>query len=575
MKRTGKIIKKYALSIIGLLILLIGTGMGVYLVQKNQNIREKAATVACIAPNTCYKYECSSGYSPATGVCSSGPEWVCCKPPLISCPSHMELINTSKPADPPNFTNCRCMGNWRNCNSVLSDGCETLTTNSVCSISDGSDCKNNYRGRCVDDNNHCDIEDLGRIDCPTGKVCVRESANCIAPVQCPSTDCNIPENTQGAVFCYLQDRKNYPIFCCPSSKPIYDTNKKACVTTISPPGGDKPKTPVPPKPSDANKPTTPPGEACGISYQINPSTFSGFSKSGELILFLDPGGYEFNIALKKNADTCSQTDNDVLLDTKNASDSKLSTGIQVVTGDKICVYAVGYDGTPGGGWIEPEGGKCQGPQGEPKDISALLAKAPEAVSVQCWGDVEIEDCDFNDFAFVFTVGEGTTVTGNGLKLRFQGITKKASDQLIFASFLSSGSSIWSDEEIEVINDDTGVYTMNIPTEVEAGTYDLLIKGPSHLQKRYTNIVYNGNNQAIDLSQTETYQCRAGDVNGDNSITIDDVAQVSQYYTDFAVTVSKSDLNMVASDINKDGKITIQDLALIAINWSDFKVEGDK
>lgn len=169
-----------------------------------------------------------------------------------------------------------------------------------------------------------------------------------------------------------------------------------------------------------------------------------------------------------------------------------------------------------------------------------------------------------------TIPDGLT-----FKLRFQGITSKRNDQIVNAYLLKDGAEVRSLPEVTISNGDDGVYILPFGESVPADTYTLKVKGHSHLQKTFTNVVYNGGNQLVNLSETEANQARAGDVTDDNVITIEDIAQVSRFFTDFSVPVNTDDAAMVASDINKDGIITIQDLALIAINWSDFRVEGDK
>lgn len=332
--------------------------------------------------------------------------------------------------------------------------------------------------------------------------------------------------------------------------------------------GKSPDNPRPTKKPVSNK--------CNIAYQENPSTFSGFSKEGELVFYIDPGGYQFNIALKKNVDECCQLNNDVLLDTQDAIGNKIETGLNVAPGDKICIYPVGYNGTPGGGWIEPEGNLCKGPRGKPKDISGLLNLAPEAVSVQCWGDLEVEeDCDFNDFVFVFAIEEEEVINGLSFKLRFQGITEKAENILLSAKLFLLSEEKASIKNVEVENDETGLYNLNFDETLENGNYTLLFKGDSHLQKVIDSINISGNNEVIDLGQKEEEQARAGDATGDNTISLKDIARISKFYTKLSVDVSENNSEMAASDINKDGKITIQDLALIAINWSELEVGGDE
>ena len=68
---------------------------------------------------------------------------------------------------------------------------------------------------------------------------------------------------------------------------------------------------------------------------------------------------------------------------------------------------------------------------------------------------------------------------------------------------------------------------------------------------------------------------AGDTTNDNKITIEDISNISRYYTDFSVAVDNNDTSMKSADITKDGTITIQDLALASINWSDLTVVGDQ
>lgn len=168
---------------------------------------------------------------------------------------------------------------------------------------------------------------------------------------------------------------------------------------------------------------------------------------------------------------------------------------------------------------------------------------------------------------------GTTT----IKVRFQGITETAQNQDMAVSILRSGTVIYSISNFNASSDSQGIYQIllnNTLANIIPGTYQIKIKGTSHLNKSFQNISVPNNQSLIDLSQDETYQLRSGDVNSDNKITVDDISKVLSYYNDFSTPVSVSDIQMKASDVNKDGYITIQDIALIAINWSDFTVQGD-
>lgn len=157
------------------------------------------------------------------------------------------------------------------------------------------------------------------------------------------------------------------------------------------------------------------------------------------------------------------------------------------------------------------------------------------------------------------------------KVRFQGINTQANDQIVRAT-LSLGYSTLFTGNVIATADEQGIYTImidNSQQKIAAGTYAIKIKGPSHLQGNFQNIVYSGSGaQTFDFTTQESQQMRAGDINSDNKVTIEDVSALSKYYTKFSVPVIPTDAKMVAADVNKDGFITIQDLALVAINWSE-------
>lgn len=160
------------------------------------------------------------------------------------------------------------------------------------------------------------------------------------------------------------------------------------------------------------------------------------------------------------------------------------------------------------------------------------------------------------------------------KLRFQGITTKAKD-ISTKVVLSLGNSVKYTGTPTISPDNSGVYTLFIDNSsgtLLPGTYELKVKGTSHLQKKFQNLAYSGGGQTFDLSKLESQMQKAGDVNADNQISIEDVSQLLRYYTNFSVPVSTQ--QMESSDIDKDGFITIQDVALLAINWSSFAVKGD-
>lgn len=164
------------------------------------------------------------------------------------------------------------------------------------------------------------------------------------------------------------------------------------------------------------------------------------------------------------------------------------------------------------------------------------------------------------------------------KFRQQGVTA-AVDDSIRVVLRQDGSVAHNFEWTPSTSNDKGVWTVNLTTDkdgkrVTPGTYTVLIKGRSHLQKKFTNVTLAAGSNTKDWSTDKRDELRSGDVNDDNKITVEDIAKVLSFYIKggFKIPVTQESKY---SDINKDGFITIQDVSLIAVNWSDFTIEGDK
>ncbi|KKU02196.1 MAG: hypothetical protein UY06_C0012G0010 [Candidatus Amesbacteria bacterium GW2011_GWA2_47_70] len=168
-----------------------------------------------------------------------------------------------------------------------------------------------------------------------------------------------------------------------------------------------------------------------------------------------------------------------------------------------------------------------------------------------------------------------TETSFFFKVRLQGITTKANDQLSVIKFSRNGQVVSNLASATLINDSSGVYSGgNFFVSVATGDYDICIKTQSHLQRCIRNVRLD---QGVPLIQdwstlaNESKQLLVGDVNGTNTITIEDVAAVLAKYTDFVVPVPAG----TPEDVNADNRITIDDVALTLINYTDFTVDGDR
>jgi hypothetical protein len=163
-----------------------------------------------------------------------------------------------------------------------------------------------------------------------------------------------------------------------------------------------------------------------------------------------------------------------------------------------------------------------------------------------------------------------------LKFRMQGITSAKTNHPVSIRLRQAGVLKHDFSGIQLSSGSTGIWTASLTTDkngntIDPGTYSVLIKDGSHLQKKFINISLVAGSNTKDFSTSDEDELLAGDVTGDNKITVDDTGKVSANYDTFKTPVT--DANKT-SDINLDGFITIQDVALAELNWTKLVVEGD-
>ncbi len=117
-------------------------------------------------------------------------------------------------------------------------------------------------------------------------------------------------------------------------------------------------------------------------------------------------------------------------------------------------------------------------------------------------------------------------------------------------------------------DATGKYTGSTTITVPVGTYDIYVKGPVHLRKKFAgqSIVAGANN--LDFSAIALL---AGDVQVDNTIQLSDLTAMISVWTqsDTPVTPANS-----LYDLDGNGLISLSDLTTIISNWTTSIVNGD-
>ena len=98
------------------------------------------------------------------------------------------------------------------------------------------------------------------------------------------------------------------------------------------------------------------------------------------------------------------------------------------------------------------------------------------------------------------------------------------------------------------------------TGIQGNTYRVLIKTPRNLQKAVLLDMTSGN-AIVNMTLP------AGDVNGDNSVNLDDLGLLSDAFD----TKPGDDLYNSDADLNYDGNVNLDDLGLLALN---FDTDGD-
>ncbi len=174
-----------------------------------------------------------------------------------------------------------------------------------------------------------------------------------------------------------------------------------------------------------------------------------------------------------------------------------------------------------------------------------------------------------------TTSQPPSDTNTNILFRLQGITEETSAQSFTVSIKNGDNVVASFPNTLASANTSGVFTATINASSfcsETGKFDVLIKGESHLAKKFENVSIKCGSFTLDKSSKTSDELKAGDVNGDNLLTVEDIAKVLSYYTTFS---TKATGEMKSSDINKDGYITIVDVALVALNWTDFVIPGDE
>lgn len=160
------------------------------------------------------------------------------------------------------------------------------------------------------------------------------------------------------------------------------------------------------------------------------------------------------------------------------------------------------------------------------------------------------------------------------KIKFQGITVQGPDKTVRVILKQGEVEKYHFDSVAVNSDAAGVYSGNTP-EITPGAYEVFIKGPAHLQKKFGSVNINSGMPTQDWSATPLL---AGDVWSqpdstyhDNKITTEDIISVLNMWTDFSVNVPPNTLQ----DLNGDNKITNEDIRTLLVNYNLPTIYGQE
>ncbi|HWA51615.1 MAG TPA: dockerin type I domain-containing protein [Patescibacteria group bacterium] len=158
----------------------------------------------------------------------------------------------------------------------------------------------------------------------------------------------------------------------------------------------------------------------------------------------------------------------------------------------------------------------------------------------------------------------TPTPTTAIKFKLQGVNQTGRQETPTITFMQGSTVIYTTNVTNFDSNSSGIYSGTV-IFTTPGTYDIYVKVPGYLQKKFAGITLA---PSIDLTGASLL---AGDFNGDNKITIADLAQMLSQYT--ALTVPASGNNAIY-DINNDGNITIVDVATALSNYTQLVVQGD-
>lgn len=159
-----------------------------------------------------------------------------------------------------------------------------------------------------------------------------------------------------------------------------------------------------------------------------------------------------------------------------------------------------------------------------------------------------------------------------LQLKLEGINKQSTNKNFLVTLLETQTQNKIQETIRFVSDNAGVYSGGI-YNIPGGTYKIYAKGPYHLQKLLGEVTFDpaSGSQTLTKDYTST-PLIPGDTTGDNQISMQDILAVVDVWMIDKTPVNTTNFNY---DTWEDGNITMQDILVIVDNWKEDSYWGDR
>lgn len=167
-----------------------------------------------------------------------------------------------------------------------------------------------------------------------------------------------------------------------------------------------------------------------------------------------------------------------------------------------------------------------------------------------------------------TLSDNERLGDVNFQIKFQLVDRKRPNQKVKIVLVPKAGKSLVFDKVTVRSDESGKYSGSL-SNVKPAVYDVLVKGASHLQRKFENEMIQGGGEIKDWSQKPLL---AGDFNSDNLLDISDVADLLSFYEgEKNITDKESSLY----DVNFDGLVDSLDVDVVVENYNNLEVRGEQ